>query len=319
MRALLDEFERLFDLDREVLGQRLGDLVERAIERLEVQNLPDWGTPGEAQRFESVSGRSLDFYYSPHLFPEMEQSLKLGHKLQFYMLPREVPQAAPMSIAAVLESYCHLSGDMFGWAMLPDRRFVVWIVDLAGHGVEAGIASAVFKILIDTLQMPGGIEMFVKELNDTFVRCIREDRGSLYATGFFMVVSPDGAMQYCSAGHPPVLLRRVDGAIEELEPNGIPVGMFPGSEYQSVSTTLHAQDILLLYTDGVIETTNKQNEFFGTDRLRQHVVEASGAPKSLTSSLYSKIANYQDMAKLDDDVTFVAVKMEQGAASEADE
>jgi sigma-B regulation protein RsbU (phosphoserine phosphatase) len=310
MRSLLNEFATLFDLDKDVRGVRLGTLVERAIDTLEEQNLPDWGSPGEAHRFDSVSGGSLDFYYSPHLFPDMDPSLKLGHKLQFYMLPREVPQGAPVSLAAVLESYCHLSGDMFGWEMLADKRFLIWIVDMAGHGVEAGIASALLKILIDNLRQRGEVGSLVKELNDTFIGCLREDRGSLYSTGFFMVLSSDGAVRYTSAGHPPVLVRRANGDLEELASNGIPVGMFPDSEYVAEEMRLFPNDTLLLYTDGVVETTNRESEFFGLDRLRSHLKESTDEPKSLTDTLYRKIAGYQDMAKLDDDVTFVAARMD---------
>ncbi len=256
MQRLLNEFTTLFDLDRQVRGSRLGDLVVRAIDELEVKNLPDWGSPGEAHQYQSETGRSLDFYYAPHLFPEMDLSLRLAHKLQFYMLPREVPREAPVSIAAVLESYCQLSGDLFGWELLSDGRFLLWIVDLAGHGVRAGIASAVLKILVDNLRQRGRVGSLVMELNETFVGCLREDKSNLYATAFFMALSGDGSACYTSAGHPPVLLRKDNGRIEELSSNGLPIGMFPDRRYAAREIRLEPGDTLLLYTDGVLETTN---------------------------------------------------------------
>ncbi len=309
MQRLLNEFAVTFDLDYRIRGQRLGDLVARAIDELEVRQLPDWGSPGPADRYESESGRSFDFYYSPHLFPEMDLRLRLAHKLQFYMLPREVPNGAPVSIAAVLESYCHLSGDLFGWEMLADGRFLIWIFDLAGHGVRAGIASAVLKVLIDNLRQRGQVGSLAMELNDTFVGSLREDGDNLFATGFFMALSPDGSACYTSAGHPPVLLRRGDGRIEALSSSGLPVGMFPDRRYAATETRLDPDDTVLLYTDGVVETENDKGELFGLDRLREHLREDFETPRELTDSLYRTIAEHQDMARLNDDVTFVAARM----------
>ena len=81
----------------------------------------------------------LDFYYRPHLFPEMDPALRLGHRLQFDLLPRHLPEGSPLRIAAVLESYCHLSGDLLGWRLEEDELFL-WIADVSGHGVRAGLA-----------------------------------------------------------------------------------------------------------------------------------------------------------------------------------
>ncbi len=309
MKRLLEEFAAVFDLDHTVRGVRLGELIARTIDELDVDSMPDWGAPGPADRHESVGGHSHDFHYTPHLFPGMEPSLRLAHKLQFHMLPRDVPSAAPMSIAAVLESYCHLSGDLFGWEMLADGRFLIWIVDLAGHGVRSGIASAVLKVLVDNLRQRGRVGPMVTELNETFVGCLREDKGNLFATGFFMALASDGSACYTSAGHPPVLLRRGDGRIEELSSVGLPIGMFPDRRYEAGAIRLDPGDTLLLYTDGVVESTNKTGECFGVDRLRRHLASEIDEPRSLTDSIYRDLAEYQDMAKLDDDVTFVAAKV----------
>jgi sigma-B regulation protein RsbU (phosphoserine phosphatase) len=309
MQRLLDDFATLFDLDRRVRGIRLGDLVERAIDDLEQRSAPNWGTPGATHLYESERGKPFDFYYAPHLFPEMELSLRLAHKLQFYMLPREVPPDAPISIAAVLESYCHLSGDLFGWEMLADGRFLIWIVDLAGHGVQAGLSSAVLKVLIDNLRQRGRVGSLATELNDTFIDCLREDRGNLFATGFFMAMSGDGTACYTSTGHPPVLLRRGDGRIDELSSNGLPIGMFPDRRYTASETRLEPGDTMLLYTDGLVETTNEDGESFGIERLRGFLRSEAETPRSLTDSLYRNIAEHQDMEKLDDDVTFVAARV----------
>lgn len=310
MKRLLDGFAALFDLEYRVRGTRLGDLVERAIDDLEGKTFPDWGSPGHADRLEARSEGALDFYYLPHLFPGMDPDLRLAHKLQFSMLPREVPPGAPVSIAAVLESYCHLSGDLFGWEMLADGRFLVWIVDVSGHGLRAGLSSAVLKVLIDNLRQRGRVAMLAQELNDIFVACLREEASSLFVTAHFLALASDGSACYTSAGHPPVLLRRRNARIEELPSTDIPLGMFANHRYSSRDLFIEPGDTMLLYTDGVVETVNEKGEFFGLDHLRGFVRSETRPPRALTAALYRRITAHQDMKTLNDDVTFLAARMD---------
>jgi sigma-B regulation protein RsbU (phosphoserine phosphatase) len=310
MRRLLDDFATLFDLDTVVGGDRLGDLVLDTIGELEDLALPDWGTAGPPGELRSVRGSALDFHYAPHLFPGMETRLRLAHKLQFHMLPRSVPPGAPLSIAAVLESYCHLSGDLCGGETLADGQFLIWIVDVSGHGVRAGLASAILKVLVDHLRRRGRVDSLVAELNGTFGGCLREDKGNLFATAFFLVLSGAGEATYASAGHPPMLVRRANGAIEELGSTGLPLGMFPDCLPSAARVRLDAGDVLLLYTDGVVETVGRDGELFGLDRVRTILAPDVDGPRALTSDLYRAIADHQDMAHLNDDVTFVAARVE---------
>ncbi len=310
MQPLLNELALMFDLDYEIRGVRLGDLVEQAFARVDEDTLEDWGTPGSTREFKVTRQGNLDFYYAPHLFPDMDAVLKLGHKLQFHLLPREIPAEAPLSVSAVLESYCHLSGDLFGWQMLADGRLLVWIVDISGHGVRAGLASAVLRVLVDNLRQRGQVASLTRELNETFNGCLREDRNNMYATGFFMAVDPDGTAAYTLAGHPPVLLRRADGSVDELSGGGLPLGMFHDSEYEARELQLDAGDMLLLYTDGVLESTDTAGDCFGGERLRKVLASSGPTPAELSSSLFRAISRHQNMDELEDDITFVCLRME---------
>jgi len=308
MKRLLTDFEELFDLDYRIRGTRVGDLVEQAVVDLDEHPRPDWGTPGAATEIASENGRFVKFYYVPHLFPGMELKLRLAHKLQFHLLPRSVPPDAPVSVAAVLESYCHLSGDLFGWEMLADGRFLIWIVDLSGHGVQAGLASAMLKVIIDNLRERGRVSSLVAELNAALSRCARSD--SLFATGFFLVVGRDGSASFTSAGHPAVLVRDPDGNLRELRSNSGPVGIFPEQRYVAEETRFSEGETLLFYTDGLLEASDDQEREFGTERIRGVLLQdRDNEPEAITSALYKAVAAHQDMAKLDDDITFLAARI----------
>ena len=307
MRRLLEDFDALFDLTFRVGDTPLGELLERTVSGLD-QPSQDWGTEGQREEVFTESGRFISFYYRPHLFPGMDLNLRLAHELQYRLLPRELPPGFPVSIAAVLESYCHLSGDLFGWEKWRDDKFLIWIADMAGHGVRAGLASAVLRVLIDNLPQRSQISSFVSELNRILHDCIRPDHQGLYATVFVMTLDRDGQAVYCSAGHPPILLRRAEGGIEELDSLDLPVGLFGDTSYRSRELRLDREDCVLLYTDGLVEATGLDNEPFGRQRLRGLLEKNVGGPQELTEAIYREITSRQDIDKLEDDVTFLVVK-----------
>ena len=308
MRRLLEDFDALFDLTHRVGDVPLGELLERALSGLE-QPRQNWGTPGRREEAFSETGRFVSFYYRPHLFPGMDLKLRLAHELQYRLLPRELPPGSPVSIAAVLESYCHLSGDLFGWEMLHDGKLLIWIADMAGHGVRAGLASAVLRVLIGNLRQREQVDLLVGELNRVLHDCIRPEHRSLYVTAFMMTLDGDGHTVYCSAAHPPILVRRSAGAIEELARLDGPIGLFADTTYRSQELQLESGACVLLYTDGLVEASGRDNEPFGLHRLRRLLADETGPPQKLTQAIYDEITSRQDIDKLDDDVTFLAIQL----------
>lgn len=308
MKRLLDDFEALFDLTHRVGDTSLGELLERSISGLE-QPRQKWGTSGRREEVFSETGRIASFYYRPHLFPGMDLKLRLAHELQYRLLPRELPPDAPVSIASLLESYCHLSGDMFGWKMLREGKFLIWIADMAGHGVRSGLASAVLWLLVDNLRQRSQVSLLVSELNKVLHDCIRPEHGSLYATLFVMTLDRNGHAVYGSAGHPPVLVRRAAGGIEELAALDRPVGLFADTSYRSKELRLDSGDCVLMYTDGLVEATGWDNEPFGRERLRRLLADEAGGPRELSEAIYAEIRSRQDIDRLEDDLTFLAATL----------
>jgi sigma-B regulation protein RsbU (phosphoserine phosphatase) len=308
MRRLLEDFETIFDLSHRVGNTTLGDLVERTIAGLDLPPRQDWGSEGSRDEVISESGRLIGFYYRPHLFPGMDLKLRLAHELQYRLLPQTLPPESPVTISAVLESYCHLSGDLFGWETLRDGKLLIWIADMAGHGLRAGLGSAVLRILVGSLRERGRVSLLLDELNHALSNCIRPDYDGLYATVFFMALDHDGRGVYSSAAHPATLLRRSGGEIEELRSLDRPMGLFADTTYRSRDIQLHPGDRILLYTDGLVEAEGFDNETFGIERLRGLLGRTAGGPRELTRAIYDEIAGRQDVDKLEDDVTFLAVE-----------
>jgi sigma-B regulation protein RsbU (phosphoserine phosphatase) len=310
MRRLLEEFDRVFDPDFPVHGSRLGDLFAQVLDAVTVDRMPEFGTAGDPADVMSKSGRFVRFFYRPHLFPEMSDDLRMAHQLQFHLLPRSLPEDAPIAVAAVLESYCHLSGDLFGWERLRDGRFLIWAADVSGHGVRSGLCATVVKILIDRARERGQVAGLVAELNRSLEACTRDRNEPLFATGFFLSLDDAGRGTYCSAGHPPTLLRRHDGKLEQLEALGAPFGLLADRKYTQGDVRLERGDALLMYTDGLVETKSREGEEFGLDRVTNLFSRDFDAPEEMTGSIYREIASRQDLPRLEDDVTFLVARLE---------
>jgi len=305
MERLIDSFDEIFDLDVRVDGQRLGDLVLELLRRVGTASSPDWGMTGDPPELvREETGPFVQFCYRPHLFPGMDPLLRDAHRLQFHLLPRDLPPGAPVSIAALLESYCHLSGDLFGWERLRDGGFLMWILDVAGHGVRAGICSALVRVLVERARRRRALESLLTALNESLNGCIRREHDSLFATGFFLVVDADGRVDYASAGHPPVFVRRKGGGVEAIRTESLPLGILPDLTFPSRMLRIAEGDALLFYTDGVIESTDETGEPFGLERLKQLFSKPFERPEEMTARIYRAVGKRQDMAKLQDDITF---------------
>jgi sigma-B regulation protein RsbU (phosphoserine phosphatase) len=105
------------------------------------------------------------------------------------------------------------------------------------------------------------------------------------------------------------LVRRSGGEIEELAPLDRPIGLFADTRYRSRELRLESGACILLYTDGLVEAMGRDNEPFGRERLRRLLADTAGPPQGLTQAIYDEITSRQDIDKLDDDVTFMAVQL----------
>jgi sigma-B regulation protein RsbU (phosphoserine phosphatase) len=306
MRRLLDDFAAIFDLSYRAGGRTLEERISDLLDTIDASSAPDWGKLGSRQKITSMESSALRFYYLPHLFPEMGDTLRLAHKLQFGLLPIDLPENSFISISAVLESYCHLSGDLFGWEGLSDGDFFIWMFDVAGHGVGSGAASAVVRTLIEAEPERDDPAMLAANLNEAICDCLRSHINSFYATALFMRIRRDGTALYTSAGHQPFLVARAGGTIDSFEPTGIPIGMLRESSFESIPLELAPGDNFLLFTDGVTELANDFDEHFGMKRLTEFLKSGLETPGEITDGLHSTLREFSNLDFLSDDLAFVA-------------
>lgn len=235
------------------------------------------------------------------------QALQSGMKNELQQV--EGIRAAGMYSSATADAF--VGGDFYDLIRLPDHKACVIMGDVSGKGVEAASVSAAVKTALGAYawqQIPPA--HMVSMLNNFLLGFSRLET---FATLFVGVIDLKAAtMTYCSAGHPPALLLRREGAaLEALDVQSGVVGAFEGMQYRDGSVKLNPHDMLLLYTDGTTEARDPKGVFFGERGLREAALrEARVGFDGILERLLGVLDSFTEH-KLEDDLAMVALEFTQ--------
>jgi sigma-B regulation protein RsbU (phosphoserine phosphatase) len=238
----------------------------------------------------------------------LETELHQAAAIQRGFLPADPPLIGGVDLAGYNSASHSVGGDYYDFFMLPDGRLGCVIADVAGKGMPAALLmvnlQARVHVLSETRFEPAS---FMTTLDRVVRRNAAEDR---FITVFYCAVDPaSGRVEYANAGHNPPLLVRRDGAVEWLREGGPVLGVLPGIQYDSAGTQMSADDVLVLYSDGVTEAMTPEDLEFGEARLAEIAVEhRSDQARDLLSAIHARVVEWCGDAPPQDDLTIVVVK-----------
>jgi len=219
-----------------------------------------------------------------HLAEEAEERRRLEHEvalareIQVSLLPDCLPEVEGWDIVAGNIPSRGVSGDFFKVELRHDESEVVLMLsDVSGKGIGASLLTASLEALAagpihDGVQPE---EIFNSVSHLLYERTPPEK----FATSFLATIDPKtGVLHYCNAGHNPALLLSADGEFEWLESTGMPLGILESGEFTAGERTLGVGDTLILYTDGITEPENPEEEEYGQDRLGEVCVKNRSRP-----------------------------------------
>lgn len=244
--------------------------------------------------------------------PHLERTdLMRARDLQQKMLA-EAPEVPGFAFATRYEPCDHVSGDFFSFIRLLDGRIGFAIGDVSGHGMQAGLVMSMAKKTLEIYgELIGDPVEVLAKVNDALAGDLG---GKMFVSMTYGILSPsERAIRWVRAGHNPTLVVNTrSGAIGEIKPPGMVVGMKGGQVFrdslQVETTQLQPGDVFLLYTDGVTETTNAQGEEFDMPRLREVVARCAGdGPEALLTQVMDRIRHFRGSQPIGDDVTLLAL------------
>lgn len=237
-----------------------------------------------------------------------QQERHIARTLQQALIAERLPDVPGVQLAALYEPAAgsQVGGDFYSAWTLADGRLALLIGDVSGKGVEAAGVTAMVRYMAEALsQHCTDPAELVGQLNELL--CHRMADGSLVTLALVVVDTEGDALTWCVAGHPPPVILSPDGAFRRLDDPDPPCGVFEGLRFREGVEHFGPGDVLVVYTDGLIEARRRGREF-GEDALRDVLVAAVGdAPHDLAHGAYAAVRTWCG-GRLGDDVAIAVLR-----------
>ncbi len=239
----------------------------------------------------------------------LEREVTLARQIQVALLPAALPSLQRLEMVGRNVPSRVVSGDFYKAVTRAEGAEVVLLVaDVSGKGIAAALLTASLEALT---VVPVATGAPPDRICDTVSELLWErTRPEKFATAFVAVLdNAGGELRYCNAGHAPALVVRCDSSCEWLASTGMPLGIFPGASYALASTVLAPGDLLVIYTDGISEAENEEEEEYGTERLATACVAACREPlAALAMRIEQHIESFAGGRPFLDDRTLLLVR-----------
>ena len=234
----------------------------------------------------------------------VQNELSVAHKLQQSVLPTEFPERLGCAIFGNMEPAKDVGGDFFDVITLERGRVGLAVADVSGKGVSAALFMMQARTLLKGAAIghprPGAVLAEINALLE------EDNEAAMFVTFFYGVFDPaTGVFVYANGGHNPPVVVAADGGCAQLPlTGGIALGLMPGLEYEEAEATLGPGDTVVLYTDGVSEAMNAQNEEFGMERLEAVFADQPAASaEEATGRIFEAVRQFAGDTPQSDDIT----------------
>jgi len=245
-------------------------------------------------------------------FVAVQQELDIARNIQLSILPQNnhhFPDRKEFDLDAMITPAREVGGDFYDFFMIDEHRLGFCIGDVSGKGIPAAIFMAVCKTALKSIAVKGTTpdECF-QTINSTLVQ---ESPSNVFVTAFYGILNiQTGDLEYCNAGHNPTYHINSAGEVNSLPlVDGIPLGYMKDFQYGKQKITLHKGDTLFLYTDGVDEAMDKDENEFSEKRLKDTLSQLSKTKVSdLNNSVIRKVQEFTGGIPQSDDITLLALR-----------
>ena len=270
-----------------------------------------------AESFATLSKRTISYIEQiTKITAEKERigaELELATKIQADMLPNifpAFPERKEFDIYATMTPAKEVGGDFYDFFLIDDNHLGIVMADVSGKGVPAALFMMMSKILVNNFAMMGGSP--AKVLEQTNAQICKNNDEEMFVTVWFGVLDTEtGKVTAANAGHEYPIIKKANGEFELFkDKHGFVIGGMDGMRYKEYEFTLEKGGTLFLYTDGVAEATNAENQLFGTERMLASLnTEPEADPKKLLENMKKSVDEFVGDAPQFDDLTMLGVKL----------
>jgi serine phosphatase RsbU (regulator of sigma subunit) len=236
----------------------------------------------------------------------MDHDLRTAQEFQQALLPKAAPALGFFDAAASMVPCRMIGGDFFEYVSLPDEGALGFTLgDVAGKGAPAGLLGARIQEIFSA-HAPALVEpaTTIAKINTTLLRRSLEAR---FVTMVYGILSADGRLRYCNAGHNYPVLVTADG-VRRLETGGLIVGLFEEAEFEEETLHLSPGDLLVVFSDGISEAMDAEGEEFGDERIIECVGGADRDPEAVLTRLFEQLHAFTGDEPQGDDMTVLVLR-----------
>jgi sigma-B regulation protein RsbU (phosphoserine phosphatase) len=281
------------DLAVEAMRRGASDFIQKPWDNQELlEKLQSQLTWGQAQRW---ARRQHD------------EELHEAREIQDSLLPKKLPKVAGYDVAAMTQPLRFVGGDYYSVVRISERHTALCVADVAGKGLPAALLMASLQAALKPLICQ---RLAPRELCHRLNRilCDLTPVGKFISFFYAVLDNVGNRLTYCNAGHNPPLLIRADGTSTELKAAGAVLGQFPLWFYEQSELQMRNGDELLLFTDGLVEACNADQESFGEHNLIRIARENQSSSAEELMGLLIRAASRHSGEHFQDDASLIVLK-----------
>jgi len=250
----------------------------------------------------------------------LDEDLKAAAGIQRSLLPQEPPDAGLVDVAWQFIPCERIGGDIFNMVRLDETHWGIYMLDVSGHGVPSALvavsASQILRpqqglLLKKTIKPPPFYQIVspAEVLNLLDAEYPIERFNKFFTISYIVLNTADKSIIYSNAAHPPPILLHGNGEMELLDKGGTIIGMGGLLPFEEGKKQVRAGDKLLIYTDGIVEYQNRDNEFYGDERFHGALHRLGERPISdLVDGIIDSIMDFGDNNPPQDDITLLGIE-----------
>ncbi|OEU49235.1 MAG: hypothetical protein BA871_05120 [Desulfuromonadales bacterium C00003096] len=251
---------------------------------------------------------------------QLEEYQRSAAEIQKSLLPTNLPDIVNLQVAWRLVPCEMVGGDLFNVVRLTEDTVLAYVLDVSGHGISSAMVTvSVYqslsphagRIVRRPLDRPPYFRLLspAEVLQQLEQEYPLERFGKLFTISYLLINTRTGRVRYSSAGHPPPLLIRSDGSCQALSAGGSIIGTGCSGPFEEEEVLLHRGDRLFLYSDGITEHSNYQDQQFGQERLlRKLAANRKRALEPACDNLIEALKSHGQNMIFKDDVTLIGIE-----------
>lgn len=239
---------------------------------------------------------------------KLEKELELAADIQRRLLPAALAAVDGYEVAANTRPARHVGGDYYDVLALPDGRTVYCVADVSGKGIAASLLMSNFQASLRAL-LTSGIPL-VEVVTRMNALMHASTAANKYVTAIFVELDPtSGSCRVVNAGHNDGVILRANGSADRLKAGGLAVGLLPGRTYSETEWTIEPGDLIALYSDGVTEANDPEENEYSIERLIELLAERRTDPAGdIVAATYESVDAFASTAPQYDDITMMVLR-----------